>query len=437
MATRTWLGNAAAIKQVDTVTIASVWAADDTVTLTINSKDLVITIGSLITTAQVATTVQQAIENIAFTDSTATKNLANGKFDFPELAETVATVSGSVVTLTAKTAGKPFTLTATYVTDGLGTATKATSTAATGPNHWDATDNWSGATVPVSNDTIHFDDSGRDDLLYALTTGLNTITIVVSKSFGFNIGLPFINAQDPRATYEEYRETHLRATDPIIYQGDGSGKNKTGRVFIRGTTTCDINIVSTGRESPITGPATQVFAPLQVTGFMRSGSLGLGYRNQDTTLLGAFTIMGGDLHLGNGCSPIASPVTLTVHDGTVLIDQRMGTGSPLDLDIFGGTVTANGGSIGIVTLEGGTLLWNTDNNQAGSDQVTLRGDGHLDFTGQDGAVTMNVVERYSKESRITDPHKAVTSLIIDNNNVSDISNLRIGSNFKITRAAVT
>ena len=438
MASITWTGHAAAIKQVDTITIANTWAADDTCTLTINSKDLVVTIGSLVTTAQVATTIRQAIENIAFTDSTASMNLDNGKNDFPELSEVVATVSGAVVTLTAKKAGRPFTISVTETTAGNGTATEATAPAATGPNHWNAADNCSGAAVPSSDDTLYFDGSGNSDLLYSLTTGLNTITLVVNKSYAGNIGLPHINAQNPLGVYEEYRETHLRATDPILYQGDGAGPNKTGRVFIRGTTTCDVNIISTGPESTVTGPATQVFAPLEVTGFMRSGSVALGYRNLDTTKVGAITVMDGSLHLGNGCLPISSAVTITIHGGTILIDQRVGVATPIDLAIFGGIVTANGGSIGIVSIDGdGWLKWNTDNNQAGSDQVTLRGNGHLDFSEQDGTVAINTIERYSGSSRISDPHKAVSSLVIDNNGTADVSRLNIGSDFKLTRAAVS
>ena len=84
MATRTWLGNAIDIAQKNTVTIANTWATSDTATLTINGKSLVVTIGSLVTTAQVATTIQQAVEGISFTDTTASVTPTDGKDDFPE-----------------------------------------------------------------------------------------------------------------------------------------------------------------------------------------------------------------------------------------------------------------------------------------------------------------------------------------------------------------
>ena len=39
-------GGAVGVKQVDTITVANTWATSDTVTLTINGRDLLITIGS-------------------------------------------------------------------------------------------------------------------------------------------------------------------------------------------------------------------------------------------------------------------------------------------------------------------------------------------------------------------------------------------------------
>ena len=46
MASNRYIGRAQAIAQVDTETIINTWAAADTITLTINQKSLVVTIGS-------------------------------------------------------------------------------------------------------------------------------------------------------------------------------------------------------------------------------------------------------------------------------------------------------------------------------------------------------------------------------------------------------
>src|SRR3972149_4873907 len=105
MANKRWLGRAGAVAEVNTITIALTWAAGDTITVTINAKDLLVTIGTLVTTAQVATTLKQAWEGETFTDTTATVRPAGGGPDFTEYAEITATVSGSVGTLTGDTGG--------------------------------------------------------------------------------------------------------------------------------------------------------------------------------------------------------------------------------------------------------------------------------------------------------------------------------------------
>ena len=46
MANNRWLSKAAPVKQVTTVTIANTWATSDTITLTIDSVDFIVTIGT-------------------------------------------------------------------------------------------------------------------------------------------------------------------------------------------------------------------------------------------------------------------------------------------------------------------------------------------------------------------------------------------------------
>jgi len=118
------------VNQVDTVTIADTWAQNDTITLVIGSTTIVVTIGTLVTTAQVATTLQQAWENLALTDASASVTPASGGQENIETSAITATVSGSVVTFTNDVGGAAFTLTVTAATAGDGTATEATATAA-------------------------------------------------------------------------------------------------------------------------------------------------------------------------------------------------------------------------------------------------------------------------------------------------------------------
>jgi len=442
MATRTWLGNAAAIKQVDTITIANTWAASDTCTLTINSKDLVITIGSLVTTAQVATTIQQAIENETSTDTTATRSPGNGKLDFPELAEFVATVSGSVVTLTANTAGNPITLSVVAVTAGSGTAVEATATAATGPNHFNNTDNWSGATVPVNGDVIIFDQSGKSDCLYSIATGFAAATVYVNKGYTGNIGLAAINRADARNPYAEYRTRLLEFTAAITLNvGHGTGEMGS-RVFVK-SANVTLDVLDSGRSEIRDEPVVQVMGTGYVDGSIRGGFVGIGFREEDTSIVGSVVVdpmPGNDarLVLGGGCTFTSSAPTFTQRGGSVLMVQSVGASNDFNYTIEGGEANILGGLINNTTVGGGRFRWNTKTNQAGSGVNVLRGNGVVDFTNSSASsLTVNTFERYSNDAFVRDPNKVVASLIFDNNHCGNMSGNDFGTNYKITRAAVS
>jgi hypothetical protein len=240
MATRRWLGAAKNVRQVDTITVANTWATSDDVTVTINGVDLVIVIGSLVTTAQVATTIKQAINGETLTDTAATVSppIADGGGRalayFREITAAISAASTSVVEITGGQTGdydKPFTLSVTETTAGDGTATEATATAATGPHHWNNIDNWSGATVPVDNDDVVFD-SGSVGCKYSLVTGIQPASVTVTNDFsGPNayIGLPEVNEDSSSYPYAETRTKYLTFDDNSVTttydigRGDGSG----------------------------------------------------------------------------------------------------------------------------------------------------------------------------------------------------------------------
>ena len=61
MATTRWTGGALPLAQIETITIANTWAANDTLTVTCNGRDIVLTIGTTATTTQVATELAAAL----------------------------------------------------------------------------------------------------------------------------------------------------------------------------------------------------------------------------------------------------------------------------------------------------------------------------------------------------------------------------------------
>lgn len=237
MANNRWLGKAANVRQVDTITIANTWAQNDTVTVTIDSVDFVITIGTLVTTTQVATTVKEALNGTTLTDTSASYNVYGGAIpSIPQFKDLVATSSSAVVTVTQNTTsfalypGKPFTMSVTESTTGSGTATAATATAATGKHHANAADNWSDG-APTDNDDLIFDD-GAVDCLYNLTLSCQPASITVTKGYTGRIGLAAFNADNAGYVYKEYRERYLTTDDNsvaanwYIGTGDGTGSQR-------------------------------------------------------------------------------------------------------------------------------------------------------------------------------------------------------------------
>src|SRR6185295_4333942 len=83
-ATKTWTGNAAAVPQISTITVAGTWADTETATLTVNGKALVLTLVGSESTGNVATALKEMwmagsrLDGSASTD--ATSNAGGGQF---------------------------------------------------------------------------------------------------------------------------------------------------------------------------------------------------------------------------------------------------------------------------------------------------------------------------------------------------------------------
>lgn len=375
MATRRWLGRAQGIKQVDTVTIALTWAGADTITCTIANVDMVVTVGSLVTTSQVATTLKEAWEGETFTDTTATVSPSGGGQVIPMFREFTATVSGSVVTLTAKTAGKPITLSVTESTAGDGTATEATSTTATGPNFWNNADNWSGNTVPVDGDEVVFDE-GSVSCLYSLTTAIQPATIKIKAGYTGYIGLAETNVDDASYPYAEYRtplyltfddDVGTSLTTCVIGEGSGSGSRRIK--LDAGAGEWDITVYQTGSRLQTDVPPF-LFLGTDSTNIMRieRGDVGVAIREGESATLATLQVSYTSSKTTDAKCLCGDGVTLTTVDitggettlqsNTTSIDVAGGSlvlvaGTHTDVDIYkGATVRAIAGTITTAKLVG-------------------------------------------------------------------------------------
>lgn len=309
MAIRTFINNAVDTKDAWTVTIALTWAAADTITMTINSKTLVVTIGTLVTTAQVATTLKEAWNGTTFTDTTASCIPQGGGASIPEFAELAATVSSSVVTLLSATAGVPHTLTSGEVgaTAGNGTATVAHSVTATGQYYGDNVLNWLEGATPVDGDDVVID--GPYKWKYGMAFSAiqpASFTLGLRCTAATQVGLPWTNANG----YNEYRTPEL-AIGPVllavrgpvglvkinlgadtcaasVYDSGTSLDTGYQTVQLRGThATTNSTLVYGGKVSIAARGETAVSTTIRQTG----GTLIVGNNVSWTTISGSLTIM--------------------------------------------------------------------------------------------------------------------------------------------------
>lgn len=209
MADRRWVGGAPAVAQISTITIANTWATGDTVTVTVNNKALIVTVGAAATVTDVAAALAAAINAADKTTGLVGSESRNfGGREIPEFLDFSATSNLGVVTLTGEVAGTPFTFSSSEVTAGTGTATAATPTPATGPNHADNAANYEGGSLPVNNDVLFFD-KGDVDCLYGLgyfRTATVALDVYFTNDWTGRLGLPAVNETNG---YVEYRQRYF------------------------------------------------------------------------------------------------------------------------------------------------------------------------------------------------------------------------------------
>ena len=344
-----------------------------------------------------------------------------------EFAELTATLfSASVVHVTARTAGRPFTLTATENTAGTGTATRAAVTAATGPNHWDNASNWDTAVLPADGDTVYIDNSSVS-ILYGLDqSAIEPAAMHIGMSFTGEIGLPEVNAE---GGYHEYRSQYLTIGPVILKIGAGTGTG-SGRLKINsGTDPCALTVLNSGSSADelpaIIWKGTDVTNALVQTG----GDLGVAVFGGETAVIATVNMSGGSLVTGSG---VTLSGALTHSGGSWEINSLVDTSMT---QTAGNTVINGTGNVDQLTLRGGSVVYNTTGTLGGATIVS--GDGVLDFSQNPVAKTVtNAIDGYGQAASILDPGKVVASLIVDGNEGFNPGTQVVwGPNSRLTRSA--
>lgn len=305
----TWIGNAIDRKQVDSITPANV-GIGNTFTCTINGKAVTVTA----TAATVANVT--ALLTAAWNAST-----------IPEFVEVIATDSTTLVTLTARVAGTPFTVTSSAA-GGTATNTRAAVTANSSRSDWSNTANWSGGVVPVSTDDVIFDGAvSNTSALYILEQSAVVLASlsVINDYTGF-IGAPTRNATVTTNTYNEYRSTELAIGATAILVRCSSNRIRLNC----GTNQFTLTIAKSGTSQ-------DGLPPVQIRGTHASN---------------AITASGGTLGVAVIGSHVATVATLSQSGGALTMGEGVTLGA---VTKTGGTLTASSNPTSIIN-EGGEFF---------------------------------------------------------------------------------
>lgn len=411
MATCRWTGGSLNRKQVSKITVANTWTAADTYTLTIDNVDFILTIGTLVTTAQVATTIYQALTGTTFTDTTASCTIPvadGGASLIPQFSEFTATNdTASQVLLTANgsgaLAGKPFTIAVT----GDGTASTGTGaitsvTAPTSQYHADQADNYSGNALPTGgSDTLVFD-NGSVDVRWGLDYATTLTNITKYKAYTGNVGLGEVNSDNSAKPYHEYRTTYLTCTGCTtanleVGEGPGSSRFKLNT----GTGQSAINIFGKGSRVE-TGVPCILWKGTHASNVVNNiaGDLGIAFFGGESATVA--TLVTGDgptsaasTVCGSGCTL----TTVTLNGGSQETNSAITTATQ-----NGGSWTHKSGTVTTANIYGGTHY-----PTGGVTYTTLRLYGAtFDLSKGNSAVTItNTIQLY-KGAVFNDPQGRVT-----------------------------
>ncbi len=412
MATARWVGSSLNRKQVSRITVANTWTAGDTYTLTIDNIDFILTIGTLVTTTQVAVTIFQALTGTTFTDTTASCTIPvadGGAALIPQFSEFTATNgTATLVDLTANgsgaLAGKPFTIVVTGDgTVSTGTAAISSITVPTSQYHADQIDNYSGNALPTGgSDTLIFD-NGSVDVRWGLDYATTLTTITKYKAYSGNVGLPEVNSDNSAKPYHDYRTTYLTCTGCTtvnleVGEGQGSGRFKLNTGSAAASA---INVFGKGQRID-TGVPCILWKGTNASNTVNNlaGDIGIAFFGGETATVATLVTGDGPQSAANTvCGSGCTLTTVTLNGGTQETNSAITTANQ-----NGGSWTHKLGTVTTANIYGGTHY-----PSGGATYTTLKLFGAtFDLSRGNAAVTItNTIQLY-KGAFFNDPQGRVT-----------------------------
>jgi hypothetical protein len=400
-----------AVAHVVSFDVANTWAPGDTAILTINGKNLTLTVGTTATTTQIASDLTVMVNGGSANGDEVRSETGNNVGEF---ARITAAASGSTVTLTGDDKGVPFTVSVSETTAGDGSlANLLTDVAATGPHHFDDADNWSGDAVPADGDDIIFD-SGNVDCLYGIAqSSVTPAALVVTRGYSGRIGLPEKNEDEAELPYDEYRQQYLQlgnaadATITTIRIGDGSGAG-SGRIKLdSGDGQIVLNIFHSGQREDISIPAllwkgTHAANVVNVN----RGDVGIAFYRGEvshvaTLRVGFIENAAADSAVVCGAGVDLGDAQLDISGGTLAIDSATGSGV---IDMLDGELTVLSGDHAEINIDGGVCYYRSTDALS---NARIGGGASLDLTRDNQGRTVANCELHAGGT-IRDPFKTVT-----------------------------
>lgn len=443
MATRRWLGHALDVADVWTFTVIDTWATGDTATVTINGKDLTVTVGTTSTVGQVALLIEAMINGAALVEDETRNETGDNLGEFSQIT---ASVSTATVTLTGKDQikGTPFTPTVSESTAGDGTLDSlANATTATGKNHFDNADNWSGGAVPVGSDDV-VADTGDVSIKYGLDQNVVTLdSITITQGFTGDIGLPETNEDDTALTYREYRDQYWKtgnaadANPTTISIGEGAGAG-SGRLKIDSNTgQVTINVRNSGQraesdKNAIIWKGTHTSNELNVT----KGDFAVAFAAGEIAILATLRV--GFLENQDGDSTVfcsagtgLTSAAITQTGGALSIDTATSSGT---IDLNGGELTVLSGAHASIDVDGGTLFYESTGTLT---SVKTGGGGTVDYRRDNRSRTVTNCEVHARATYL-DPQRTVThtnGVDLVRTNIADVT-LDLGTHVTLSTSAI-
>lgn len=417
MATRTWIGSAPKVAEVTAYVLGGTWDATDVINMTIGTVTVPLTVGSTSTTtiaALMATTWNALLA-------------AN----YPQFKELTASSNTATFTLTANTAGLPFTVTiattepgggapATQTIDGGASSTGTDTTANSSPNQWSLAANWAEGVVPVAADDVNIE-RGSVDILYGLAQSAVTLTsLTIKATYTGKIGLPTRNATG----YEEYRATQLAisATTCTIGQGQGSGSGRIKLNFGSVQTALTVYGMATSAE---TGLAALLWRGTHASNVVNvySGTVGVAIFSGETAVIATLRQTGGTVKTASGTTLMTidkSAGSLETFSSATTITNR------------GGDITVWSGAHTTINLLQDKLAYNSTGTLT-TLNVYDAGEANFDEVNQARTVTNCTIVEGAK---ISDKAKTVTwtnGIILSKCGIEAVT-LLLGEDITITRS---